>query len=284
MTLARSKVSISVERTLMPLHVAGEAADLDPVALLHRPLDQEDDARDEVRDDVLQAEADADRQRAGDDREARQVEPGRGDRDQRRDRDADVADAGEHRVAAAGVEPGARQHRAAQHRLQQPHHPDAEGEDDDQRHDRGRRQTDAAERHALAQRASRSRRCRSSARPRSSRAAAARRAPPAAATKTGIRPPSSCRGGAVGLARTDWAILFSRSKTTSRLRAGRASGCCGTPGSPPPAGSRPRRAAARATAIKRSSAARCRRSDRRAITVVAESSDSGDVRGAPRRA
>ena len=33
-------------------------------------------------------------------------------------READVADPGQHGVAAAGVEPGARQHRAAEQRLQ----------------------------------------------------------------------------------------------------------------------------------------------------------------------
>ncbi len=42
------------------------AIQLHPVADLDRPLDQQDEARDEVVDDGLQAEADADRQGAGD--------------------------------------------------------------------------------------------------------------------------------------------------------------------------------------------------------------------------
>ena len=38
--------------------------------------------------------------------------------------------------------------------------------------------------------------------------------PTSAATTTGVSPPSSLRGGAVGLARKTCAVLFSRSKTT----------------------------------------------------------------------
>ena len=74
-------------------HRAHHAADLDPVALADRAFDQQDDARDEVRHDVLKPEADADRQRAGDDGKARQVDPGRRDGDHRGQEDADVAGA-----------------------------------------------------------------------------------------------------------------------------------------------------------------------------------------------
>ena len=72
-------------------HEALLVADDDAVADLDRPLDQQDQARDEVVDDRLQAEADADRQRAGDDGEVGDVEAGVGDGEQGGERDADVA-------------------------------------------------------------------------------------------------------------------------------------------------------------------------------------------------
>ena len=80
-------------------HEALLVADDDAVADLDRPLDQQDQPRDEVVDDRLQAEADADRQGAGDDGEIGDVEAGIGDRHQRRERDADVA---HHRVDGIG--------------------------------------------------------------------------------------------------------------------------------------------------------------------------------------
>ncbi len=44
-------------------------ADDDPIADADRPLPEKNESRDEIIDDRLQAEADADRERAGDDRE-----------------------------------------------------------------------------------------------------------------------------------------------------------------------------------------------------------------------
>ena len=73
-TSVRSKVWIRVERTEIALHRALHAADLDPVALADRAFDQQDDARDEVRHDGLQAETDTDRQGTGDDGKTRQVD------------------------------------------------------------------------------------------------------------------------------------------------------------------------------------------------------------------
>ncbi|MGO8189772.1 hypothetical protein, partial [Rhizobium leguminosarum] len=56
-------------------------------------------AEDEVGDDILQAETDADRKCGGDEREARQVDAGRRDADDRRYADAEIADAGLDRIA-----------------------------------------------------------------------------------------------------------------------------------------------------------------------------------------
>ena len=56
-------------------HLAGHAADFHPVADGDGPFGQDDDAADEIVDDVLEAEADADAQRAGDHRQRTQVEP-----------------------------------------------------------------------------------------------------------------------------------------------------------------------------------------------------------------
>ena len=80
-------------------HVALLVADDDAVADLDRPLDQQDQPRHEVVDDRLQAEADADRQRAGDDGKIGDVEPGVGHREQRCERNAGVA---HHRVDGIG--------------------------------------------------------------------------------------------------------------------------------------------------------------------------------------
>src|SRR3546814_6957834 len=54
------------------------AAQADPVAHFHRPLDQQDQAGDEVLHDRLQAETDTDRQRADDPGDALQVQVQRG--------------------------------------------------------------------------------------------------------------------------------------------------------------------------------------------------------------
>ena len=58
---------------------------LDPVTHLDGPFHHENQARHEVVDDILQAEADADRQGAGDDREVGEIQPQGGDADRYRD-------------------------------------------------------------------------------------------------------------------------------------------------------------------------------------------------------
>jgi hypothetical protein len=134
MTSARSKVSISVRRTEMP-HRALLSPDDDPVADLDRPLDQQQQAGDEIVDDLAQPEADTDRQRACDDGEVRQVEPHRGDSDDRRDQDADIIRGHRQRVAHAAVEARARQDLGIEQprRIARRHHPADEdrGADDD---------------------------------------------------------------------------------------------------------------------------------------------------------
>ena len=67
-------------------------ADDDPVADADAPLPQQDQAGDEIIGDRLQAEADADRQRAGDDRQLLRIEAELGAAEQQRDEDADIAD------------------------------------------------------------------------------------------------------------------------------------------------------------------------------------------------
>ncbi len=76
----------------------------DPVADFDRPLDQQDEARDEIVDDRLEAEADAERERAGDDRQIGDVEAGIGERDHGGKRDTAVADGGFDRVGDAGFD------------------------------------------------------------------------------------------------------------------------------------------------------------------------------------
>ena len=62
------------------------AADLDHVPRLYRALEQQDDAADKVRDDLLQAETDADADGAAEDREGGEVDADRIEPDQQRHR------------------------------------------------------------------------------------------------------------------------------------------------------------------------------------------------------
>ena len=114
MRLARSNVSISVELHGDATHVALLIADHDPIADLDRALGQQDQARHEVVHDRLQAEADADRQSAGDDGEVRDIEAGVGHRHQRREADAGIAHRQLDRVGDPGIHPALRQHTLAQ--------------------------------------------------------------------------------------------------------------------------------------------------------------------------
>lgn len=84
--------------------VAGVGANLDPVANLDRPFDQQDDAAHEIGDHRLQAESDADRERPGDERQAREIEAGGGDGNQSGEGEAEIAEAGEDGGSRAGFD------------------------------------------------------------------------------------------------------------------------------------------------------------------------------------
>lgn len=84
----RSKVWIWVARTAIFFTTPCWPPNADPVADDDGPLDQQDDARDEVRHHLLHAETDADRQRTGDEGQRGQVDAGRGDGKDRREREA----------------------------------------------------------------------------------------------------------------------------------------------------------------------------------------------------
>ena len=79
------------------------AAHDDPVADPNAALPQQDEAGDEIVGDRLEPKADADRQRAGDNRELLRVEPDLRSGKQRGDDDPDVADDGADRIVDAGV-------------------------------------------------------------------------------------------------------------------------------------------------------------------------------------
>jgi hypothetical protein len=86
------------------------AADDYQIADPDRTLGQQDHARDEIVDQVLQAKTNADRQRAGNDGEIGEVEAGIGEGRQRRDQNADIADACFDGIANAARNPGGLQH------------------------------------------------------------------------------------------------------------------------------------------------------------------------------
>ena len=78
-----------------PADVALDLVEADPVAHLHRPFHQQDQAGDEVLHDRLQAEADAHRQRADDPGDAGQVDVQRGQGQHQHQQAAEVAEQGD---------------------------------------------------------------------------------------------------------------------------------------------------------------------------------------------
>src|SRR5262249_57170727 len=68
-----------------PEHGAAEIAELDRVPHLDRALEEENQAGDEIVDDLLQAETDADAERAHEDRDPGQIEAERGEREEASD-------------------------------------------------------------------------------------------------------------------------------------------------------------------------------------------------------
>ena len=92
-------------------HIAHLPAHLDPVALGNGPLDQQDDARHEIRHHRLQAKADAHGQRPRHQRNVRQVTASSCDRHKRCKENTDIAKARHHGRLSAGVHLGLGQHR-----------------------------------------------------------------------------------------------------------------------------------------------------------------------------
>ena len=86
-------------------------AERDEVAGFDRLLEREDDAADEVVGDALQAEADADAEHAGEDRQRAQVEPGHLQDDDEADEDEAVPHQRRHRLQRAVLAPVARMRR-----------------------------------------------------------------------------------------------------------------------------------------------------------------------------
>ena len=127
-------------------HRAVLAVHLDPVAFRDRPFDQQDDARDEVLHDVLQAETDPDRKRTGDHRQSGQVDARRRNRDDRRQEDAQIARARHDGGLPPLVELGLRQNRSPQAALQKPRQHVTDGEDDREGQEVGRRDPRLAQR------------------------------------------------------------------------------------------------------------------------------------------
>ena len=128
------------------------AGDHDPVADLHRPFDQKDDPGDKIVDDILKAEADADRQGAGDNGDIRQVQSSCADRCQRGQREADIADAGHQRRLRPGVHPRLGQDRAAQDRLNAARDDDSDDEDGHKKQQIDRRKGEVADLKTLGER------------------------------------------------------------------------------------------------------------------------------------
>ena len=128
-----------------PAHESLVGADHHPVADPDAALPQQDQARDEVIGDRLQAEADSDRQRAGDEGELLDVEPDLGGAEQNRDRPADIAENRADRVADAGVKARLRQKALTEPALDEPRHEHGDGEHADRHQHRRQRQGDPAD-------------------------------------------------------------------------------------------------------------------------------------------
>ncbi|CFP54326.1 Uncharacterised protein [Bordetella pertussis] len=109
--------------------VALDAAQRDPVAHFHRPLRQQDQARNEILHHRLQAETDAHRQRAGDPRHAFQPQAERGQAQRGGGHHAGIAEQRGRGNLHARIEFGGRQVAGGQPALEQPHDQQAERQD-----------------------------------------------------------------------------------------------------------------------------------------------------------
>ncbi len=113
----------------------GELVDLDPVADLEGALDQDDQARHEVLDDVLQAEADPDPQRGAEGGEGRRPDPDRLQGHERAEDEHRVAREAPQHVAHADRQVGPREESIRNQLARQPRDDVRPDEDDDRRHE-----------------------------------------------------------------------------------------------------------------------------------------------------
>src|SRR6185437_4866435 len=95
-----------------PAHQPFLGADDDPVTDTDRALPKKDEAGDKIIDNRLQAEADTDRQGAGDNRQFLEIQPQIGKRKAERQKEAEIAEARPDGVAQAEIEPCKRQEAA----------------------------------------------------------------------------------------------------------------------------------------------------------------------------
>ena len=99
-----------LERMPMRLTSPTICPDLDDVAELHRTLESEDQPGHEIVDDVLQAEADADAERAGNDRQPGEIEARGGDGQQEAEAEHGVVDEQRDRIGQAAGQRQPRKH------------------------------------------------------------------------------------------------------------------------------------------------------------------------------
>ena len=99
-----SFVTMTVARAPMRWTVPALVADFDAIADRDRPFGQNDEAADEVARDALQADADADADRAGEDGERAKIDPGLRQHNQDADDQDDVADDLRERVLQRAVQ------------------------------------------------------------------------------------------------------------------------------------------------------------------------------------
>ncbi len=126
-------------------HIAFALLERHPVADLDRSLDKQDEAGNEVVDDGLQAKADADRQCAGDDGKAGDVEACVRNGGQRSDGKADVAGTGVDRVGKPRLDAPFGQRSGGQPALHEARRDQDAGEQCDGGKNAGERDTHAAD-------------------------------------------------------------------------------------------------------------------------------------------
>ena len=103
-------------------HLTRGISDLDHVAHFHRPFEQQDDARDEIVDDVLQAKSQAHAERPGDDGDLRQVHAEKSQRDQETDEQHEIVQDRGDRIRQPRRQVHALEYLLVQEKTQYPRH------------------------------------------------------------------------------------------------------------------------------------------------------------------